>query len=67
MCSDLGWYFQQLEVRIFFYPRLHNLQLLVLELFYLFFYSLWRTDTIVFANLNKPLVFIKLLPQMCSK
>ena len=39
-----------------FDPRLYNLQLLVLERFdfVLFFFFLWRTDTIVFSELNKP-------------
>ena len=38
-----------------FDPRLHDLKLLVLDLFYnLYSSSLWRTDTIVVSKLNKP-------------
>ena len=36
-----------------FDPLLHDLQLLVLELFHFVFSSLWTTDAIVFAKLNK--------------
>ena len=34
---------------------LHDVQVLVLELVALYSSSLWRTDTIVFVKLNKPL------------
>ena len=36
-----------------------NSNFLVLELFFLYCSSLWRTETIVFAKLNKPQVSIK--------
>ena len=37
-----------------FDPRLHDLQRLVLKLSTLYFSFSWRTNTIVFAKLNKP-------------
>ena len=37
MWTDPGWFIYQLEVRICFDPRLHDLQLLVLERFHFVF------------------------------
>ena len=56
----------------FFYPRLRDLQLLVLEFSNVYFSSLWRADTNAFAKLNKPPISIKHPsppphPQMCLK
>ena len=37
---------------VFFYPWLHDLELLVLELFHLHSSSLWRADNTIFTKLN---------------
>ena len=43
-------------IEFFFYPSLHDLELLVLELSALHSSSLWRTDTKVFPTLNNSLL-----------
>ena len=54
--TDLGWFIYQLEVRIWFWssaawpPTLYYLSLSTM-----YSRSLWRTNTIVFSVLNKPL------------
>ena len=49
-----------------FYPRLHDLQLL-LRFFTLYSHSLWRSDTIVFAKWNKTPLTNKTPPPPLSK
>ena len=60
MWTDPGWFIHQLEVRIWFWSSAAwPPTFLYLSFSTLYFSSLWRTDTTVLPELNKPPVSIK--------
>ena len=55
MWTDPGWFIHQLEGRICFWSSGRTIcNFLFLSFSTMYSSSLWRTDTIVFAKLNKP-------------